>query len=329
MFPEPNMPPLSSVVQRLLAGTVADWQTISRWYWDLCLPHINATTPKMKEKVTELVKGKKSDIEKAKAIYYYVAQQIRYMGITTEKDAPGYEPHDVKITFENKYGVCRDKAALLVSMLRIAGFKSFPVLVNVGPKMDKEVPMISFNHAITCIELTPGQYILMDPTDESSKQLLPPYLCNKSYLVAKPKGETLKTTPIIPADKNLMRINTNGQINAAGKLTARVGLNFDGINDNAYRGLFASLTPEDRQRFFEKTLRKLLPTAKLITLTISPENMHDISKPLTVDIEYEAKNILIKSGQTLPFSDKNTPIHEESDTAMLPIPWFGKTIGIN
>ena len=312
MFPEPNMPPIPSVVQRLLVSTVADWQTISRWYWNLCLPHINATTPQMKDKVTELIKGKNSDVEKVKAIYYYVSQQIRYMGLTTEKDAPGYEPHDVKITFENKYGVCRDKAALLVSMLRLAGFKSFPVLVKVGPKMDEEVPMINFNHAIACVELTPGQYTLMDPTDENSKQLLPPYLCNKSYLVAKPKGETLKTTPIIPVDKNLMLINTDGRIDDTGKLTASVKLKFDGINDNAYRGLFANLTPEDRQRFFEKILRKVLPTAELLSLTISPVNMQDTSKPLSVNIEYEAENILIK----------------RNEAAMLPLPWFGKTVGI-
>ena len=313
MFPEPKMPPLSSVVQRLLVSTVADWQTISRWYWDLCLPHINATTPAMKEKVSELIKGKNKDMEKVEAIYYYVSQKIRYMGITTEKDAPGYEPHDVNITFENKYGVCRDKAALLVAMLKLAGFKSYPVLVKVGPKMDKEVPMINFNHAIACVELIPGQYTLMDPTDENSKQLLPPYLCDQSYLVAKPNGDTLQTTPIIPADKNLMQINTTGKLDSiTGKLTASVQLNFDGINDNAYRGFFAGLTPDDRQRFFEKVVRKILPTAKVITLEISPQNMHDTSKPLFVNIEYEAENILIR----------------ENKTAMLPLPWFGKTIGI-
>ena len=313
MFPEPKMPPLSSVVQRLLVSTVADWQAISRWYWNLCLPHLNATTPKMKEKVSELIKGKNINIEKVEAIYYYVAQQIRYMGLTTEKDAPGYEPHDVNITFENKYGVCRDKAALLVAMLRLAGFKSYPVLVKVGPKMDKEVPMINFNHAIACVELVPGQYTLMDPTDENSKQLLPPYLCDQSYLVAKPNGDILQTTPIIPADKNLMQINTTGKLDSiTGKLIANVELNFDGINDNAYRGLFSELTPDDRQRFFEKVVKKVIPTAKLITLTISPQNMHDTSKPLTVSITYEAEDILIRKNQT----------------AMLPLPWFGKTVGI-
>ena len=74
------------------------------------------------------------------------------MGLTPEKDRPGFEPHDVRLTFENKYGVCRDKAALLVSLLEAAGFRSYPVLVNVGTKRDPEVPSPDFNHAIVSVE---------------------------------------------------------------------------------------------------------------------------------------------------------------------------------
>jgi len=44
--------------------------------------------------------------------------------------------------------VCRDKAALLVSLLEVAGSKPFPSVVNVGSKKDAEVPEPSFNHAI-------------------------------------------------------------------------------------------------------------------------------------------------------------------------------------
>ena len=56
-----------------------------------------------------------------------------------------------------KYGVCRDKAALLVSLLRTAGLNSYPVLINVGTKMDPDVPDPFFNHAIVSVELQQGQ----------------------------------------------------------------------------------------------------------------------------------------------------------------------------
>src|SRR5207244_7456115 len=123
----------------------------------------------------ELTADAKGDMDKIKAVFHHVSNKIRYMGLTPEKDRPGFEPHDVRLTFENKYGVCRDKAALLVSMLRAAGLQAYPVLVSVGSKKDPEVPEPFFNHAIVGVELKKGEYVLMDPTAENTKELLPSY----------------------------------------------------------------------------------------------------------------------------------------------------------
>ena len=70
---------------------------MSRWYWDLSKPHLAAITPEMKKEVAELTAGAATDMEKIKAVFYYVSKKIRYMGITPEKDRPGFEPHDVSI----------------------------------------------------------------------------------------------------------------------------------------------------------------------------------------------------------------------------------------
>eukprot|EP00831_Metopus_contortus_P036603 TRINITY_DN28931_c0_g1_i1.p1 TRINITY_DN28931_c0_g1~~TRINITY_DN28931_c0_g1_i1.p1 ORF type:complete len:442 (-),score=68.60 TRINITY_DN28931_c0_g1_i1:79-1404(-) len=153
IFEEPGMPAYYTVVQRLLMSTEESWEDISRWYWNLSKPRLDKTTPEMKAKVAELIKGLSTPEEKINAIFQFVSNRIRYMGITMEDDAPGYEPHDVSITFENRYGICRDKAALLVAMLRIAGFEAFPVLMNNGPKKDKEVPNNYFNHAIVAVDM--------------------------------------------------------------------------------------------------------------------------------------------------------------------------------
>ena len=117
MFPEPDMPPADTVTQRVLVSTAPDWQTISRWYWKLSEPHY-ATTPEMKAKVDELVKGAGDDTKKIQAVFDWVSHEVRYLGITAEAEAPGYEPHDVAATFSRRHGVCRDKAALLAAMLR-------------------------------------------------------------------------------------------------------------------------------------------------------------------------------------------------------------------
>lgn len=311
MFPEPGMPAAYTVVQRLLISTIADWKDISMWYWDLCLPRLQATTPAMKEKTQELTQHCTSIREKVEAIFNFVSQDIRYMGITTEEEAPGYEPHDVKITFENRYGVCRDKAALLVAMLQLADVEAFPVIIMAGPKKDPEVPQPFFNHAVTAALDEEGNYILMDATDENTKDIFPAYLQNMSYLVARPEGETLLTTPVIPATDNLMKIHTTASLSHEGRLQAESSLLFEGINDTAYRNHLAKLKQEERFRFFEGHLTKNLPTATLQEINILPEELRDTSQPLTVNLRYLADNMMVKG--------------EQLD--LLQLPRFGTSIG--
>ena len=310
MYEEPNMPPLHNVVQRLLVSTIADWREISQWYWRLSEGHFEPTEA-MRQKVAELTQGLAAQEKKIGAIFKFVSQEIRYMGITTEKEAPGYEPHDVKITFENKYGVCRDKAALLVSMLRLAGIEAYPVLIHNGPKKDADVPQPYFNHAVVAARIRDA-YTLMDPTDENTRELFPAYLCNQSYLVARPTGETLLTSPIIPAGENLLRINTQGRVNANGDLFAESTLRFEGINDNAYRGYFAGSRPEVRRRYFERLVKRVVPGARLADFTLKPDDLRDTSAPLTVNLRIEARDVPVTG----------------SETIMLPVPRLGAHAGM-
>lgn len=293
VFEEPNMPSLYSVAQRLLVSTVQDWQTISKWYWNLSEPRLT-TTPEIAAKVAELTSGVSDERERLRRLFKFVSQQIRYMGITTEKEAPGYEPHDVAITFNNRYGVCRDKAALLVAMLRLAGFKGYPVLIHAGEKKDVEVPMPYFNHAIVAVQEADGSYTLMDPTDENTADLLPGYLCDKSFLVAKPEGETLLTSPIIPASNNLLRVATTGKLDAHGVLTMSTEMHFDGINDTFYRGHMARMRPDEQRRFVEGRVASLLPGARLTALKILPEDMRDTSQPLSMSFTAEVPDFLVE-----------------------------------
>ena len=292
-FPEPKMPPLYSQVQRLLVTTIKDWRHISRWYWNLCMPNIEKSTPEMKMLVSQLIKGIDDPDEKINAIFKWVSQEIRYLGITVEKEAPGYEPHPVYMTFDRRAGVCRDKAALLTAMLRLAGFEAYPVLIMNGPKKDFEVPQPYFNHAITSVKKDDGSYLLMDSTDENTKELLPAYLGNKSYLVAAPEGEILRTSPVQPAEQNMMYIDTKGILTKEGGMNAETVLGFDGINDNLYRGYFARLSRNERHEFFEMIVSRVASGAHLADYRITPANMLDTTIPLKVCITFEVKDFVI------------------------------------
>jgi transglutaminase-like putative cysteine protease len=312
MFDEPGMPPYENVLQRLLVSTTPDWQFVSKWYWDLSKPHLDATTPEMKKSVEDLTAGAKSDREKIVAIFNHVAKKVRYMGLTPEKDRPGFEPHDVSLTFGKKYGVCRDKAALLVSLLRTAGLHAYPVLINVGSKMDPEAPDPFFNHAIVSVDLGNRDYLLMDPTDENTKDLLPAMDRDQSFLVCRPEGEDIKISPISPPEENMMVIKTTGTLSAAGFLEAKSDVSFSGFNDNYYRNGFARMKPDDIQRFFERNLKRVMPGARLKSLVVTPQDMLDVSANVHAVLEFTA------DGLTAAGSGKS----------MVSLPWVGKELGV-
>jgi len=312
MFPEPSMPPEEMVLQRLLVSTTPDWPAVSRWYWELSQSHLDATTPELTKTAQELAAGAKSDLEKVTAVFYYVSKNIRYMGLTPEKDRPGFEPHDVKLTFDKKYGVCRDKAALLVAMLRAAGLPAYPVLISVGVKRDPAVPDPDFNHAIVCVELKKGEYVLMDPTDEHTRELLPAEDCDQSYLVCRPEGEDLKVSPVPPPEQHMMRIMTTGVLSAPGALEAKSELAFEGINDDAYRNAFSHMKPDEMRRFFERDLKTAMPGARLKSLKITPEDMMDVSVPLRAELEFSVDSMTAAG----------------NGKSVVSLPWIGKSLGV-
>ncbi|MBW2593615.1 MAG: DUF3857 domain-containing protein, partial [Deltaproteobacteria bacterium] len=295
-----------------LVSTIQDWESISRWYWNLCEPNLEKITPAMRVLVAELIRNIEDPDQRIQAIFTWVSQKVRYLGLTVEKDSPGYEPHPVSMTFDQRAGVCRDKAALLAAMLRIAGLEAFPTLIMNGPKKDPEVPQPFFNHAITAVREADGSYLLMDATDENTSRMFPSYLDNQSYLVATPAGETLLTSPVEPAEQNMMLIATKGSLAANGHLTAESILRFNGINDNAYRGFFAGISQDEQRGFFEKIVKKAVPGAKLTRYDILPENMLDTTQVLTVNLAFEAGDIRVAG----------------EDTIMLPLPKMGNNLGM-
>ena len=231
-FEEPDMPPLYKQVQRVIVSTAEDWPHISRWYWDLSLPHLAKTTSAITNRVNEIV-------------------------------------------------------------------ASLPA----GAKMDPEVPQPYFNHAITAVRApgAPGAnadgFILMDSTDESSRDIMPAYLGNRSYLVATPEGEGLHVSPVVSPDANALVVRSEGNLERDGSLVMESRIAFKGLNDNIYRHAMLRRKPEECRRAFERMLTKAVPGAEVLSFNMVPKDLRETERELGVTLRYRVNEAVLR-GET-------------------------------
>ncbi|MBS2014150.1 MAG: DUF2569 family protein [Deltaproteobacteria bacterium] len=95
----------------------------------------------------------------------FVQDQIRYVGIET--GVSRHRPTDPTKVFERRYGDCKDKAALLVALLRAHGLQAAPVLVSTrhGHILEEVTPTHSFfDHAIVRVVTRGGKVLWVDAT---------------------------------------------------------------------------------------------------------------------------------------------------------------------
>lgn len=263
IVPEPMMPSFRRVAMRLLYSTLTDWQAIASWY-DILVAKKLTPGPQLKAAVDKLIADKSDRKEKLATLFYYVAREIRYLGVSGESERPGFEPHDVNLTLSRRHGVCRDKAALLVSMLQYAGFNAKAILIRVGDKLDYEIPLPYFNHAIVAVLDDHDNVIdFLDPTSETSRQFLPDYERECSFLVADQQKSDLGLTPPVSPAKNSFKLNITDKITGPDNLSGTLTAICTGFNDTLMRSILMNISRKEQKLFLERFFLSQYSTLEL------------------------------------------------------------------
>ena len=154
-------------------------------------------SPALKKQVAALVAEAQTPEDKARNIYYWVQDNVRY--IAFEQGLRGFVPHAAGLVYERRYGDCKDMANLTNEMLRLAGLTSY--LTWVGTRdlpykySELATPGVD-NHMIATCELTPGHYTFLDATNKHNPFGMPSaFIQGKEGLLAL-DGTQSKVVPI-------------------------------------------------------------------------------------------------------------------------------------
>ncbi|MBI5059545.1 DUF3857 domain-containing protein [candidate division KSB1 bacterium] len=296
LVPEPGMPPWPEVASMLLATTVPNWERWSTWYDSLAGPTMVADDS-IKALVKELTAGKPRD-EQLREIFYYVSNRIRYVETAMTGRKAGYKPEAASVTLRNKYGVCRDKAALMVTMLREAGIESEITLMNPSWKIDPEIAVDQFNHAIVAVR--DGQHVTyVDPTVEKTKEFLAGNEQDRGVLVCDHDGEPLRWTPIEASEQNLYSIKAESHLDSDAAFHSFVTITTRGLPDLILRNYLQGMPPKQREDLFKRLIQGVSATAELQSLEIS--DPMDFNTAMELKLAFSAEDYSITAGKYLLF----------------------------
>jgi hypothetical protein len=222
---EPRMVALDDCVPKVVLATVPDWETKSRWFYDVNETQFEANEA-IKKKVAEITKGLDEE-EAIQACLHWVADNIRYYG-TSRGPCEGYTLHTGIETFRDRGGVCKDIAGMLVTMLRVLGHESYAAMTMAGSRVER-IPADQFNHTVTLMRNKDGSFRILDPTwSPLSKELWSSREAEQHLVYGTPEGQDLTTSPYFSPEYNLAAMTAKSEINADGTLWTRIDADLKG-----------------------------------------------------------------------------------------------------
>jgi len=244
MVPEPTMPPLGEVMGHVHVSTYKTWDDLAAWYAGLSKDQL-IPDEEVRRRVAALTKGLSDPVAKMRAIYGEVVQRTRYVAL--EFGIYGYKPRPCALTFARGWGDCKDKAALIVTMLKEAGIPASMVLVRTGMRGEFETDppsLAPFDHAIAYV---PSMNLFLDGTAEyTGSTELPAFDRGALALIVDEggKGKLLHLPdPEADATRRTRRIDATLSADGAAQLDLKVETS-------------GALAAEARQRYHAQATRR-------------------------------------------------------------------------
>lgn len=231
--------------------TFKSWDQVGAWYRGLEADRAVADAD-VKAKVAELIAGKKTDDEKIRALYTYVATQIRYIGV--DLGIGRYQPHMAGEVLRNQYGDCKDKHTLLAAMLGAAGVQADAVLIGANLRFNPDVPSpAAFNHVITAVPES-AKTIWLDSTQEIAPyRVLLSILRDKQALVIPMTAAAhLERTPASLPFTPFNRLEAKATLDKNGTVTSQIVMTLRGDDEVAIRGVLRQISPGQYDDFVQR-----------------------------------------------------------------------------
>jgi hypothetical protein len=255
-------------------GADNQWRAIGQWMTTLEANRPDPS-PEITAQTQSLIAGAPDFYTKLSRITDYIQKNIRYFIV--ERGIGGLRANYAADIYRNKYGDCKDKTTLLISMLQVAGIHAFYVPVDVRRGIvDPDDPSLYGDHMITAIEVPSGvddprlmaivkakdgkRYLIFDPTNEHTPVgNLPSYEQGGYGTLAAGASSQIMALPILPPNANGTERKGEFTLSTDGTLTGTVDTAHAGPEGADLRMFLKYSDEKERRAYWESSVARDVP----------------------------------------------------------------------
>jgi hypothetical protein len=312
-----------------IEGKDNQWRATGQWVTTL-EEHRPDPSPEITAKTQELIANAPNFYTKLSRITDYIQKNIRYFIVF--RGIGGLQANHASDIFRNRYGDCKDKTTLLISMLQIAGIHAAYVPVDDRRDVvDPDSPSLVGDHMITAIELPAEvqdarlkavvkakngkRYLIFDPTNErTAVGNLPSYLQGSYGILAAGTSSQIIALPVLDPDANGTEQKGVFTLAADGTLSGFVDSSHSGPDGADLREFLKYTDDKQRREYWEKHVAHTLSGVTLESFAFTQPEALD--KPLEFHYKVTAHQYSHQAGPLLlvrphvvgsvaqPFDDK-------------------------
>ncbi len=242
-------------------GNMSSWKDLGSFMHSLYIGR-DQLPPAIKQDVQKLTSNLTGTYERIDALYRYLQDNTRYISI--QLGIGGWQPFDANFVASKKYGDCKALSNYMVSLLKEAGVKAYPVIIRSGEGergLWDDFPAPFFNHVVMCVPLEKDTLWLECTNQTIATGYMGSSTCNRKALMVTENGGYVVSTPTYGMNENLQSRKIKASIDAEGNLLADVHTRFTGIQQETPHALIHQLNQEQREKYLNTRIN--LPTYKI------------------------------------------------------------------
>lgn len=263
-------------------GDISTWTSYGKWVQDLNSDVCTLPEPRAEE-IRQMTANLKTDKEKAKFLYKYMQQNMRYVSI--QLGIGGFKPFPASFVDQKKYGDCKALSNYMYALLKAVNIPSYYAFINAGTNKepaDDNFPYDPFNHAILCIPFKGDTTWLECTSTTQPFGKLGTFTENRKALLITENGGKLVNTPRSTMQNNTFNSDVHLTLNADGGAKANIKILSTGEYRDTYVNM-ASAKTDQQKEFLIRQLHMKQPSA--LDFKIS-DNKEDV-KEVDIDLEFD------------------------------------------